>query len=74
MKLNKTINSALGARISCVNFNPCKLCYGCRNYSSAILKCRKCYEDNAKYNICNREKHTDYALNLMIRVKDKIKV
>ena len=67
----KTIHSALGAKNGCVNFNPCPLCYGCRNYDSRYLACDVCAMD-AKKNICDTKKHTEEALLFMIH-KDTIK-
>lgn len=60
-----------GYRINCLRFTFCPLCYGCRAYDSASLKCIKCYEENKKRNICNIKLHTEKALTKMIR-KEKI--
>lgn len=62
----KDWNTALGAETHCPNFDPCPLCFGCRNYSTAVLRCEKC-ENNKKQNICNTKKHTEQALQLMLR-------
>jgi hypothetical protein len=63
----KTWNSALGAEKHCPNFDPCPLCFGCRNYTEKAVRCDKCAEDNYKKNICNTERHTEKALGMMIR-------
>lgn len=67
----KSWNTPLGARMHCPNFDPCPLCYGCRNYDSAVVRCESCYEDSAKKNICNRELHTEEALSMMLKLKNK---
>lgn len=67
----KTPNSALGARRNCPNFDPCPLCFGCRSYDSAVVKCGLCYEEDRKANICNRELHTEKALAVMLQMKNK---
>lgn len=70
--LNKTWNSPFGALINCPDFDPCHLCYGCRNYTSYRVKCEQCRRDNEKDNICKREIHTEKALFMMLKSKDKI--
>lgn len=67
----KDWNTPLGAKKHCPNFDPCPLCFGCRNYSSAVKRCQECYEDNKKQNICNRELHTETALSMMLKLKNK---
>lgn len=67
----KTKNSSLGARTGCIKFELCTFCYGCRNYNSSDLECLKCYEDNAKYNVCNTEKHKADLISKFIK-RDKI--
>ena len=67
----KDWNTPLGARLHCPNFDPCPLCYGCRNYDSAVVRCERCYEDNKKSNICNRELHTEEALFMMLKLKNR---
>lgn len=66
----KNWNSARGARINCPNFDPCPLCYGCRNYNSAVVRCDKCLE-NKKFNICDREFHSEHNLGLMLKHKNR---
>ena len=72
--MKKTINNVHGAEINCQRFDPCPLCYGCRNYDSALVKCDSCYYNNKEYDTCNTTKHTEKALNLMLRVKNTIKL
>ena len=62
----KTKHSAYGAQISCVNFKPCPLCYGCRNYNSKYIECNECLQENKTYNICNTKFHTAEKLALMM--------
>lgn len=68
----KTWNDALGARNNCPNFDPCPLCFGCRNYTSYVIRCQKCKEDNQKDNLCKRDFHTERALSLMLKERSKI--
>lgn len=67
----KDWNTPLGARLNCPNYDPCPLCYGCRNYDSAVVRCEHCYEKNKKANICKRELHTEEALSMMLKLKNK---
>ena len=52
---NKTYHDVRGSKIKCINYQKCPLCYGCRRYSSIDPECRKCYEENKKFNICNKD-------------------
>lgn len=67
----KQPNQVRGNIIKCPNFVQCSLCYGCRNYDSRIQECRDCYEQgirigqNRNFNICNKQLHTEEALNKM---------
>ena len=63
---NKTKFSALGAKMNCPNFNPCPLCYGCRNYNDKYEACLKCKEDNKKYNTCNTNLHKADIISKML--------
>lgn len=69
----KNWNSPRGAKIHCPNFDPCPLCYGCRNYDSAVVRCEGCTE-NAKHDICNREFHSEHNLSLMLTNKSKTRI
>jgi hypothetical protein len=69
----KDWNTALGAEMHCPNFDPCPLCYGCRNYDSSVVKCDKCAE-NKKKNVCNTELHTEQALMLMLKTRNKARL
>ena len=67
----KDWNTPLGARLHCPNFDPCPLCYGCRNYDSAVVRCERCYEDNVFSDMCKRELHTEKALSMMLKLKNR---
>lgn len=54
----------------CPDFNPCPLCYGCRNYDPSYYKCIMICGGNVKYNTCDTHKHNDKALSLMIRPQE----
>jgi len=45
-----------GARIRCINYIKCPVCYGCRNYNSIDPECSKCML-NKKINICKTDIH-----------------
>lgn len=66
MRRQKTRHSVWGAQHGCVNYQECPLCYGCRAYDSSYVKCQHCAEDMKK-NVCDRKKHTDKALAIMIQ-------
>lgn len=68
----KTKYETKGYKSGCVSYNPCPLCFGCRAHTSYLMACRKCEED-WKYNICNREKHTDKNLSRMI-TRERIEI
>ena len=55
-----------GYLFSCVNYDPCPLCFRCRAYDASYTKCSKCAVDMKK-NVCDKKKHTDKALSKMIR-------
>lgn len=50
-----------GNKISCINYQMCPVCYGCRAYDSRDINCRDCKEEDdkkgKKYNLCNTELH-----------------
>ena len=62
----KTKYDTLGYQHSCVNYDPCPLCWGCRAYDPSYKKCKMC-ETDIKQNICNKQKHTPKVLAKMIR-------
>lgn len=51
---------------NCSAFDECPLCYKCRSYNSSHLACRDCVlaEEGS---ICNKEKHNEQVLNMMVR-------
>lgn len=60
----KKVNDVRGYKINCANFNPCPLCFGCRNADPKYIKCEKCME--SKYDICNTDLHTEKAISMMV--------
>lgn len=70
----KTWNTPLGAQKNCPDFDPCPLCFGCRNYTEYRLKCQECYQDDKKQNLCNRTLHTEKALSLMLKAKNQVRI
>lgn len=70
--MGKTKNDVLGVKINCPNYIECPLCYGCRNYNSAIIECEQCAK-NKKFNICNTNKHQNELIAKFI-TKTKIKI
>lgn len=67
----KQPNQVRGNLIQCPGFVMCPLCFGCRNYDSSLIECRNCWEDgikpgqNRNFNVCNKNLHTEEALNKM---------
>lgn len=59
----KKVSDVLGWQKNCVEYHKCPICYGCRNYNSSSLKCRKC-AINRRKNICNISKHTSEKMKL----------
>lgn len=66
IKKQKTVSDVRGYKKNCINFLSCPLCYGCRRYSSIDQECEKCYRENKKYNICNKDLHKDDLIGKMI--------
>jgi len=66
MQRQKTRYDVWGVQHNCANYQECPLCYGCRAYDSSYVKCQHCAK-NKKKNICDKNKHTDKALSLMIQ-------
>lgn len=64
--MQKTEQDTYGWQHSCINYEPCPLCYGCRHYDSSWIKCSACEQDRKK-NICDIRKHTSKILSKMIR-------
>ena len=62
----KTLEAVKGFKTRCPDFSPCPLCYGCRNYDPSYYKCATICK-GTKFDVCNKEKHTEKALGMMIR-------
>ena len=64
----KTKYDTQGYKLNCPDYNPCPLCYGCRNFDSSRIRCQnRCETTNPKHNICDKKKHTEKGLSLMIK-------
>lgn len=63
----KTERDTEGYQNDCSNYDPCPLCYGCRNYGIYSDRCDTLCGDNHKKNICNRELHTSRNIAKMVR-------
>lgn len=70
--MNKKASDVYGARKQCINLITCPLCYGCRNFNYIDPSCRECKEENAKFNICNKERHLDELIAKFTQ-KNKLK-
>ena len=66
--MRKTPYDTWGYQHSCVRYEPCPLCYGCRAYDSSYKKCEHC-EEHKRRDICDKKKHTTKALTLMMKGK-----
>lgn len=63
----KSPSDVRGAKIRCINYEKCPICYGCRNYNSIDPECAKC-ATKRKYNICDTIKHkSDIIANFISR-------
>ena len=52
-----------GFKNNCPNFNPCPVCYKCRNYDPSYYKCAtQCSNEH-----CNTSKHTDQKVGFLIK-------
>lgn len=69
----KTVRDTEGYRHDCAEFDPCPLCYGCRNYGMYPSRCDTLCMDNPKKNICNTALHTPMNIGRMVR-RNQIKV
>ena len=63
----KTVADTEGYKSNCPHFDPCPLCYGCRNYGYYINKCDERCGRNKKFNACDKTKHTPRILSRMIQ-------
>lgn len=63
----KTKEDVYGYRENCINFKQCPLCYGCRNYNSASIKCIINCKPDFKMNICRKDKHRSDILANFIK-------
>lgn len=71
--LYKTERDTEGYRNDCPGYDPCPLCYGCRNAGLYSSRCDTLCNGNHKKNICNRELHTPQNIGKMVR-RQKIKL
>lgn len=62
----KKVEDVRGYAISCINFESCPLCYGCRNFSSQDSECWTCNNENKKINICKTDIHKPHLVDKMI--------
>ena len=63
----KTPKDTAGYQGNCPDYDPCPLCYGCRNAGLYPFTCDALCSGNAKINICNRELHTSANIGRMVR-------
>ena len=63
----KTIRDTKGYKYDCPYYDPCSLCFGCRNAGIYPGRCDTLCMDNPKQNICNRELHTTKNISKMVR-------
>jgi len=75
MALNKqkTIADVKGSLINCKDFNPCPMCYGCRNFTTNRVRCVNKCGVNEKFDTCNTNRHRPDLLARMI-TKERIVV
>lgn len=53
----KRIEDVRGYRISCLSFEGCPVCYGCRAYRNDDSECLICEAENKKINLCKTHIH-----------------
>ena len=63
----KTICDTEGYKHDCPDYDPCPLCYGCRNAGMHPNRCNTLCMDNPKKNVCNVELHTPENISKMVR-------
>ena len=63
----KTVQDTAGYQAGCAHFDPCPLCYGCRNYGIYPFTCDELCAVNPKTNICNRSLHHPGNIARMVR-------
>ena len=63
----KTPKDTSGYRENCLQYNPCPLCYGCRNYGCYPFTCDDLCGRNKKINICKTQLHTPQNIAKMVR-------
>lgn len=69
----KTQMDTEGYKHDCINYDPCPLCYGCRNYGIYPFSCDEICGSNHKKNICKIELHTPKNIAKMVR-RQQIKI
>lgn len=62
----KNIGNVRGYRISCLSFEACPMCYGCRAYRQDDSECLICKEEDEKSNLCKTHIHKSYLVDKMI--------
>ena len=67
----KTKNDVAGYKIDCSFYDPCPLCYGCKNFGR-LTKCDwECSRDTKK-NVCNNKLHNPRNFAKMLHRPDPI--
>ena len=69
----KTPKDTAGYKGDCPDYDPCPLCYGCRNYGLHAFTCDALCATNSKFNICNQSLHTPANIARMV-LRDKIRI
>ena len=69
----KTIRDTEGYKNDCPGYDPCPLCYGCRNAGMYPNRCDTLCMGNSKKNTCNVELHTSKNIGKMVR-RQQIKI
>ena len=69
----KTPRDTEGYKNDCPDYDPCPLCYGCRNAGMHSSRCDTLCAGNTKKNICNRKLHTPKNIGMMVQ-RNKITI
>lgn len=70
MNTIKQPSSVRGIKISCINYQMCPVCYGCRAYDFRDPDCIECKAEDdlmgKNYNLCKKELHEEWKINKLI--------
>ena len=64
--MRKKMDDVRGYKISCISFEACPLCYGCRAYRPDDSECLICEKEDEKKNLCKVRVHKSDVIDRFV--------